>query len=166
MTCSESVVSVPKNWSTFGSCSSVCGTGASRVGKGAKSTICCTVRRCTQSCGLTPARRSGRDPAAGTSSTSREKCSVPAALGVGCSGTWPCSTARSHSPLLALLCHRVAAWCSYVARSICSVSCSCRQCARSLRWRRLHAAPRACATSTFAHIQAPVRLTRKRKVDL
>ena len=46
-----------------------------------------------------------------------------------------------------------------MARSICSVSCSCRQCARSRRWRRLHAAPPACATSTFAHIRAPVKLT-------
>ena len=53
--------------------------------------------------GLTPARRSGRDPAAGTSSTSREKYTAPAAWGVGCSGTWPCSAARSHYPALSIL---------------------------------------------------------------
>ena len=47
-----------------------------------------TVRRqsapqCAADCGMTTARRSGRDPAAGTSSTSREKYSVPAAWGSG-----------------------------------------------------------------------------------
>ena len=130
-------------------------------------TICCTVRRCTRSRGPDTANsRSGHDPAAGTSSTSREVLSACRGGGGGCSGTWPCTSARSHPPLLAVLCPRGAAWCSYVARSICSASCSCRQCARCRRWRRLHAAPLACATSMFAHIQAPVRLTQKRKVDL
>ena len=142
ITSSGSGESARKKRSTAGSCSTICGAGSSRIGKGAMSTICCTVRRCTRSCGPDTANsRSGRDPAAGTSSTLREKYSVPTALGVGCSGTWPCSTARSHPPALAVLCPREAAWCSYVARSFCSVSCSCRQCARSRRWRRLHAAP-------------------------
>ena len=66
--------------------------------------ICSTVCRWTLSWCLTPARRSGRDPAASTSSTSREKYSVPAAWGVGCSGAWPCGTARSHLPALAIVC--------------------------------------------------------------
>ena len=50
-------------------------------------TICSTVRRRTRCCEPDTAdSRSGRDPAAGTSSTSREKYLVPAAWGVGVFG--------------------------------------------------------------------------------
>ena len=49
---------------------------------GTRSTICSTVRRKTRSCEPgTADSRSGRDLAAGTSSTSKEKYSVPAAWG-------------------------------------------------------------------------------------
>ena len=63
ITSSGSGESARKNWSTSGSCSTICGAGSSRVGKGAMSTICCMVRRCTRSCGPDTANsRSGRDP--------------------------------------------------------------------------------------------------------
>ena len=63
--------------------STICGTGTSTASNpGATSPNCSTVCRRTRTCCLTPARRSGRDPAAGTSSTSNEKYSVPAAWGV------------------------------------------------------------------------------------
>ena len=99
----------------------------------------------THSCGLTPARRSGRDPVAGTSSTSMAKYWVPATWGVGCSGTWPCSTPRSHPPLLAMLCPRGAAWWFVSARSMATVSRSCRRNWRNRRSRRLLAVPASSA---------------------
>ena len=48
----------------------------------------------------------GRNQAAGTSSTSREKYSVPAAWSVGSSGTWPCTSFRTHPRALSILCPR------------------------------------------------------------
>ena len=126
ITCSGSGESArKKRRSTSGNCTTICGAGSSRVRKGAKSTICCTVRRCTRACGPDTANsRSSRDPAAGTSSTSREKYSVPAAWGVGCSGTWPCSAARSHPPALAIVGLRRAEWCVYAARAMRTVCCT------------------------------------------
>ena len=63
------------------SCSSISGTGTSIIGA---ATICSTVCRWSRSCGLTSESRSGREnPTAGTSSTSKAKCWVPAAWGVG-----------------------------------------------------------------------------------
>ena len=41
-----------KKWRMSGNCSTICGAGSSSLGsKGTGSTICCTVRRCTRSCG-------------------------------------------------------------------------------------------------------------------
>ena len=134
-----------KNRSTSGSCSTNCGTGASRIctigEQQTKSTKCFKVCRWTRPCGRGSARTLGRNPAAGTSSTSREKYSVPAAWGLGSSGTWPCSTARSHSPALAIVCLRGAVWCVYPARAWAIDCCSCRQAARSRRPLRRRAAP-------------------------
>ena len=63
MTCSTSGTNLSKIFSTSLTESTVCGTGSWRSGRtGAKSTICSTMRRGTPSCGLTPARRSGREP--------------------------------------------------------------------------------------------------------
>ena len=71
MTCSGTATS--KSVETSTSSSPISSTGKSRDGKnGALSPNSSTVCRRTHSCGLTPARRSGRDPAAGTSSTSRK----------------------------------------------------------------------------------------------
>ena len=67
-TCSATGNSESRQRRTSTSCSPISGTGTSRDGKnGALSPICSTVCRWT-SCGLTPARRLCRDPAAGTSS--------------------------------------------------------------------------------------------------
>ena len=75
ITCSATGKSLSKNWRTSTSCSTISGTGASSIGRpGAESTICFTVCRCTRSCGLTPARRSGRDPR-GSSSNDSSKSS-------------------------------------------------------------------------------------------
>ena len=112
----------PGEWSRIFSTSTtestICGSEVCRRGTtGTQSTICSTVRRKTRSCGPDTAdSRSGRDPAASTSSTSREKYSVPAAWGVGCSGTLPCSTA-----IVGL---RRAEWCVYAARAMRTVCCS------------------------------------------
>ena len=106
--------------------------GTPRAGNpGATSPICSTACRRTRSCGLTPARRSGRDPAAGTSSTSREKYSVPAACRVGCSRTGLCSAARSHLAALAIVGLRRAGWCVHAARAMRTVCCSWRYYERS-----------------------------------
>ena len=59
---------------------------------------CTTVCRCTCSCGPdTSSNRSGREPlSSGTlSASSRSKCSVPAAWGVGSSGAWPRTSSRT-----------------------------------------------------------------------
>ena len=53
ITCSGSGKGVSKNCARFSNCPTICGAGSSRVGKGTGSTICCTVRRCAHSCGLT-----------------------------------------------------------------------------------------------------------------
>ena len=134
ITCSATGHSVSKKRKTSTSCSPISGTRTSRIGSaGAVSTIwsaeCCW----TRSCGLTPARRSGRDPVAGTSSTSMAKYWVPATWGWDVPELGRVVQLVPTPPLLAVICPRGAAWCSCVARSICSVSCSCRQCIRRRR---------------------------------
>ena len=72
-----------KNWRTSTSCSNISGTGASSIGRpGAESMICSRVCRCTRSCGLTAAKRSGRAPL-GSSSNDRSKSSGWGGTGPG-----------------------------------------------------------------------------------
>ena len=60
------------------------------------------------------------------------------AWGVGCSRTWPCSTARSHPAFVGL---RRAEWCVYAARAMRTVCCSCLYHERSRHALRRCAAP-------------------------
>ena len=80
-----------RTFSTSTTESTICGSELWRRGTtDTQSTICSTVRRKTRSCGPDTAdSRSGRDPAAGTSSTSRESTQcLPPGEGVA-PGTWP-----------------------------------------------------------------------------
>ena len=115
---------------TSTNCSAISGTGASRDGTtGGLSTSCSMVRRCTRFCGPdTSSRRSGREPlAAGTSSTSIGKYTVPAAWGGGCLRIFAAKfNSKSPSPALAFFCPRRAEWCCDVARAAAIDGCSCR----------------------------------------
>ena len=96
ITCSATTgKSASKKCMTSGSCSTICGAGSSRIGnEGNASTICCTVRRRTRSCG--PDRvaiLSSRFP---PGSSSRLKSS---GWGVGEDpGSSPCSSTRAPTP--------------------------------------------------------------------
>ena len=117
ITCSTSSTNLSRIFSTSPTESIVCGTGAWTSGRtGAKWTICSTMCRGTRSCGLTLARRSGRElPSSGTLSlSSRLKYRVLGSWGVGASGTSPCSSSRTH-PALAVF-WRCALWCWDSAR--------------------------------------------------
>ena len=62
ITCSATGKSASKNWSTSTSCSTIRGTGASRIrAMGSASTICSTVRPCTRSCGRGSGSRADAD---------------------------------------------------------------------------------------------------------
>ena len=52
---------------------------------------------------------------------------------VGSSGTWPCTSSRTHSLALATVCLRGAEWCENTAKAWAIDCCSCRQAARSRR---------------------------------
>ena len=112
ITCSSTTGRETKNLTTSATCSCTSGTGASRTGTPLTgSTSCSTVRRCTRSCGLTSTRRSGRDPATGTSSTSMAKNWVPAAWGGGFARNVAVKCiSLSSSPALAVFCPRRAEW--------------------------------------------------------
>ena len=68
-TCSGSGMSVSKKRRMSGNCSTICGTGASRIctrgAKQTKSTVCSTVCRWTRACGPGGSARAGRPPPAG-----------------------------------------------------------------------------------------------------
>ena len=113
ITCSTSGTNLSRILSTSTTESTVYGTRAWRSGRtGAESTICSTMCRGTRSCGLTPARRSGREPpSSGTLSlSSRLKYRVPGSWEVGALGTSPCTSSRTHPPALAVS-YRCALWC-------------------------------------------------------
>ena len=132
---SGSVVSVPKNWSTSGSCSTVCGTGASRIctmgAQQTKSTMCSVVCRWTRSCGRGSARIPGRNPAVSSSNNSKNTAS-PAALDLCLRGAL-CAA----SPSLSVVCARGPSyfapaatlsklWWAAADRAIATLCCSCR----------------------------------------
>ena len=78
-------------------------------------------------------------------------CRAPG--GVGSSRTSPCSASRTHTPALAFVCPRGAAWWLVSARAIATLRRSCRSRCPRRRCRLLMAAPAACATlgmSSFA----------------
>ena len=85
---------------TSTSWSTIYGTGSSKVGKEAKSTICCTVRRCTRACGPDTADSwSGRTP---PGSSSKLKSSGWCVCGGGGGGAdlcvaHECLSSRAHS---------------------------------------------------------------------
>ena len=84
MTCSTSGTKLSRIFRTATIESTSCGSGSWRRGRtGAESAICTTIRRGTRSCGLTPERRSGREPpSSGTLSlSSRLKYRVPGSEG-------------------------------------------------------------------------------------
>ena len=82
--------------------------------------------------GLARARRSGREPpSSGTLSSSRKKCCVPGSWGVGASGTRPCTSSRTHSQALAILCP-LEEWCVNSARAM---AIDCRSCLKAARRR-------------------------------
>ena len=140
---------VRKKRRTYTTESTICGTGSWTSGKtGAESTICSTMRRGTRFCGLTPERRSGREPpSSGTLSlSSKLKYRVPGSEGVGASGSWPSTSSRTHPLSLAVLCLRGAVWCDASARAIATVIRSCFSHERSRRSRRLRAALPAMST--------------------
>ena len=115
------------------------------------------------SCGLTSTRRSGRDPATGTSSTSMAKNWVPAAWGGGFARNVAVKCiSLSSSPLLAIVCPRGAAWWFVSARSIATVSRSCRRNWRNRRSRRLLAVPAACSALGTDHMGSTDWRLRKR----
>ena len=62
-------------------------------------------------------------------------------LGRGAPGTWPCTSPRTPSPALAIVCLRRAEWCVFAARAWAIDCCSCLQAARSRRPLRRWAAP-------------------------
>ena len=113
--CSATSKSASKKRRTSTSCSSISGTRTSRDGtSSALSSICSTVCRCARSCGLTPAKRSGRDPLDSSSNNSKNS-----GWRVGSSGSSPCGSSRTHLPLLACFCPRGAVWWSLSARNHC-----------------------------------------------
>ena len=103
---------------TSTNCSAISGTGADGT-TGALSTMCSAVCRWTRSCGLTPAKRSGRTTPV-SSSTNRSKSSGWGGGGF-CRRGASCLSSCPFSPLLAVVSMER-------RKSICSVSCSWRQC--------------------------------------
>ena len=132
---------------TSGSCSTICSTGSSRRGiRGTASTICCTVRRRSRSCGQDRvAILSGRDPPG--SSSKRLKSS---GWGVGASQIVAVYfISRPHTQALAVLCP-LEEWCADLAKAIATVIRSSRNMERSRRSLRRCAAPElGCSLRTI-----------------
>ena len=134
ITCSGSGKGMSRKCARFSNCPTICGAGSSRVSKGTGSTICCTVRRCARSCGLTSESRSGREPR--RQAQHRRPWQSTLCLPPGeedASGTPPCSATRDPPPRPWPSPGAVPLWCNFSARAIATDIRSCRNMERSRR---------------------------------
>ena len=129
---------VAKNCTTFGSCSTVCSTGASRAWTSSHAMPSC---RSVFPCGQGSNSAAGRSPPVGLPSSEESSWYSAGPTLVLVTFFWPLGASYAVPTL-------ECKWWVTVARTAATVCCSCRHHERRRRCLRRHAAPRSTSIST------------------